>query len=141
MHIGFTGTRKGLSKVQRQILDRELLSIMHLCPKGWYFHHGDCIGADAQAHEIAHECSAKIILHPPLNNKARAFCEPYMNMLPAKHYLVRNCDIVNVSNKIIACPEGPEILRSGTWSTIRYAKKQNKRLTIITSDGNIVQHG
>ena len=38
-------------------------------------------------------------------------------------YLERNKNIVNAVDFIIAAPDGPEKVRSGTWSTVRYAKK------------------
>ena len=142
MHIGFTGTRHGMAKIQKQVLDRELLNIMHIfAEQTWYFHHGDCVGADAEAHEIAISCGASIMIHPPVKETLRAFCKPYTRMYEPKHYLVRNFDIVAACDKIYACPKGPESMRSGTWSTIRYAKKQNKPLVIITPDGNMVEHG
>ena len=35
------------------------------------FHHGDCVGADSEAHDIADECGYGIILHPPTNQSER----------------------------------------------------------------------
>lgn len=140
MHIGFTGTRHGMSKIQKQVLDREFLNIMYLNEKKpWYFHHGDCVGADAEAHEIASSCGALIVIHPPIRETLRAFCKPYQYMYEPKHYLVRNFDIVSASSKVYACPKGPEAARSGTWSTIRYARKLNKPLVIITPDGSMIE--
>ena len=69
--IGFTGTRRGMT--QRQI-ERVTELIAKHEPK--VVRHGDCIGADAQFHEI---CLASvwcdIIIHPPSNPSARAYCE------------------------------------------------------------------
>ena len=50
--------------------------------------------------------------------------------------LNRNKNIVDASNLIFAFPFDKEIIRSGTWSTIRYAKKINKPLIIIRKDGS-----
>jgi hypothetical protein len=36
---------------------------------------------------------------------------------------------------VIAAPSGSGFVRSGTWSTIRYADKQMKRATILFPDG------
>ena len=54
---------------------------------------------------------------------------------------------VDMSLTTPACPSGPQImseaeeqLRSGTWSTIRYAKRQNKPTTIIFPDGSVIEH-
>lgn len=50
-----------------------------------------------------------------------------------KPYLERNTDIVTNSDIIIGCPLDPtkEVIRSGTWSTIRKAKKMNKKIFIF----------
>jgi predicted Rossmann fold nucleotide-binding protein DprA/Smf involved in DNA uptake len=45
--------------------------------------------------------------------------------------LVRNRAIVNSSGLLIAAPAGEEILRSGTWSTVRYARSKDKRVRIL----------
>jgi hypothetical protein len=39
-----------------------------------------------------------------------------------KDFLERNRDIVDRVEILIAAPEGPEVQRSGTWSTVRYAR-------------------
>ena len=44
--------------------------------------------------------------------------------------------IVNVCDVLIAAPSGPEKLRSGTWSTVRYARKLHKNITIVLPDGS-----
>lgn len=39
-------------------------------------HHGDCMGADKQFHELAKELGATVIVvHPPEDDKKRAFCK------------------------------------------------------------------
>jgi hypothetical protein len=61
----------------------------------------------------------------------RSFCES-TNILKPKPFLDRNKDIVNSCDILIACPENDiEVLRSGTWSTIRYAKKINKPVLLF----------
>lgn len=84
-------------------------------------HHGDCVGFDAQAHDVCVELGIKTIAHPPSNPSLRAWKKADL-ILPPKPYLDRNRDIVNASNKIIAAPDGPERERSGAWSTVRFAK-------------------
>jgi hypothetical protein len=86
------------------------------------FHHGDCVGADAQAHLIANPYTT-VIIHPPLADRLRAGCDPsYGSILTPKPYLERNHDIVDACDLLIAAPVGPEIQRSGTWATVRYAR-------------------
>lgn len=75
--------------------------------------------------------SIQIHIFPPDNPKLRAFNKADL-LMPEKPYLVRNLDIINNSACLIACPKDKnnEELRSGTWSTIRQAKKR-KVLTYI----------
>jgi hypothetical protein len=133
MIIGFTGTQNGMTRKQGESF---LLLIRELGINE--FHHGDCIGADAQAHKIVSNLTdAQIMVHPPDKNIKRAFCKSN-NVAQPLPYLERNKIIVNESNILIATPnQYKEVLRSGTWSTIRYAKKSNKTCYIIFPDGNI----
>lgn len=131
MIIGFTGTQAGMSKSQKDNFETIMTEISIFHPD-FEFHHGDCIGADQEAHDIVSELTKNIIIHPPSNSSKRAFCKA-KTMLESKPYLERNKDIVNVCEALIACPKGSEILRSGTWSTIRYAKKINKIVYIINA--------
>ena len=125
IHIGFTGTQRGLTSYQYDRLD-ELLD------RGQFMiHHGDCIGADKEMHSIARNHGHLITLHPPSINTKRAFCD-YDVIMMEKVYLVRNHDIVDDTFSLIACPgEIRPKRRSGTWATIRYAMKLSKRVTII----------
>lgn len=98
-------------------------------------HHGDCIGADAEFHALIDRNFSLIVLHPPNNPIKRAFAGGDI-IWAEKPYLRRNKDIVRCSNVLIAAPfEYEEILRSGTWSTVRYARRQNIPRIIIFPDG------
>lgn len=131
MKIGFTGTMVGMSQQQKDYFRGIILS---LAPDE--FHHGDCIGADAEAHDIVVElrsldyCRPKVVGHPPKNPKSRAFkkCDV---LRPELDYLDRNKAIVDECDYLVAAPSGPEKLRSGTWSTVRYAKKKRKTYTVL----------
>ncbi len=85
-------------------------------------HHGDCTGWDEQCQVIAEFVGVKTVAHPPDNDDFRAFTKSAI-ILPSKPFLDRNKDIVNAVDFLIAAPDGPEKQRSGTWSTVRYAKK------------------
>jgi len=101
-------------------------------------HHGDCIHADAQFHAICQHYGIKIVVHPPVNTAYRAWCDgPHTTILEPKPYIPRNHDIVDVGHLLIAGPHQPEYLRSGTWSTVRYARKQKKQTIILEAHGNI----
>lgn len=135
MKIGFTGTSKGMNDLQK----RNFVEFIDRIPIT-EFHHGDCIGADVQAHNIIQErCDAKIIVHPPSNPKKRAYAKCPDFVCGSKGYIKRNHDIVDVCDYLIACPKGKEILRSGTWATIRYAKKLGKSFIIFHQKGGTNQ--
>lgn len=130
IHIGFTGTREGMSDNQKIELTKKLKEYISN-NRNVIFHHGDCIGADKEAFEIAKSLDCYTISHPPVNEKYRAFCKSNI-ILEAKDYLDRNKDIVNESIELIAAPlEDEEQLRSGTWSTIRYAKNKLTNVIIL----------
>lgn len=131
MIMGFTGSRDGLTIVQSGML-LELLA--HLQPDE--FHHGDCVGADEAAHYLALQREIFVVIHPPLIESSRAFCKgDNCLILPPQPYLVRNREIVDIAGYLIACPSGPEKKRSGTWSTIRYAREVGKEPMILMPRG------
>lgn len=128
MKVGFTGTQKGMSA--RQV--REFLVVLEdLKPKE--FHHGDCIGADSEAHELVRKYFPKVAIHihPPLNMNKRGWNMDAKRIYDSKEYLQRNKDIVNQTDVLVAAPAGPETLRSGTWSTVRYARRLGKPRRIL----------
>lgn len=126
MKIGFTGTQEGATIDQARIL-WSYLRFAHPSE----FHHGDCNGADEVAHYIAKSLGIRIVGHPPTNPKKRAFCDCDEWREP-KPYLERNHDIVNEALAMVGMPKGrDEELRSGTWATIRYARKLGTPIEII----------
>lgn len=143
MKIGFTGTRSGMTLHQRAAL----LNLL-----GWRaqliwerngaerceFHHGDCVGADAEAHDIAVELTYHPVIHPPSNPTKRAWKIATL-IHPELPYLKRNEQIVLDTDELIAAPgEFKERqFRSGTWSTIRFAQKIGRKVTIIFPDGSL----
>jgi len=132
VNLGFTGTQRGLKPKQRATLRYLFIELqLHI------LHHGDCIGADEAAHRVAIGGGVRVIVHPPTNPKLRAFCQGG-EILPEKPYLERNRDIVDAGGGgLIACPSTfTETLRSGTWTTVRYARKrQDRRIWLIFPDG------
>ena len=129
--VGFTGTQKGMTSAQIRTL-RELLRGVAL------LHHGDCIGADAHAHTEAVRQQIPVVIHPPTDPTKRAFCEGARIVKDPEPYLIRNHRIVDASDKVIAAPGSfREGWRSGTWATVRYARKVNKQVTIIWPDGTV----
>lgn len=132
MPTGFTGTQHGLTVAQHATLTQVL---SYARPTD--FHHGDCIGADAAAHVIAIRAGHQVIIHPPKDAKKRAFCKGHFECEP-RDYILRNHDIVNSTQTLIACPKSfHEERRSGTWATIRAALKIGKPVTLIVPSGLI----
>ena len=128
--VGFTGSRKGITDAQAGVL-RILLADVY------EFHHGDCVGADEAAHDIVREDgSCWIVAHPCRYHSLRAFtaCD---EVLPPKAPLQRNHDIVDAVGHMLACPNTEaEVWRSGTWATIRYARKTGTALTVVYPNGD-----
>ena len=136
LKLGFTGTQKGMNREQKRALVKHLLRWSKKYD-GLEIHHGDCVGADAEFHELCKEYwphSLQVILHPPLNESKRAFCESEGQIeLPAKDYIARNHDIVDAVDGMLAGPkEEREQLRSGTWATVRYSRKTETPLIMLT---------
>ncbi len=126
--VGFTGTQHGMSESQKEQLRDWLVGL-----GANELHHGDCIGADAEADAIARELGLNIVIHPPVTEKKRAWCAREGDViLPPLPYLERNHDIAYDTPILIACPRTrDEVLRSGTWATVRYAKKLKRNVIIL----------
>lgn len=132
-YIGFTGSRSGMSDAQRETVTRLLRDA---APK--IIRHGDAIGSDEQFHVLARMTEAKIVVHPCNLTDQRAYCQAD-EVKEAKAPLARNKDIVDNSTVVIATPDrADEQVRSGTWSTIRYARKEGKIVHVVTPDGSVL---
>ncbi len=131
MRIGFTGTREGMTSAQAG----KVAEWMHHCTAR-EFHHGDCIGADEGAHELARLRGWTIVVHPGNQPSMRAHAAGYRSICAPKSNLARNRDIVDETVHLLACPKGyTEEPRGGTWYTIRYARKLGRGISIIWPDG------
>ncbi len=132
MIIGFTGTREGMTEAQKLTFENLLIS---LTPTE--FHHGDCVGADSDAHDIATKYCPTIVIHPPVDSTHRANRQAQV-ILSEKTHFARNRDIVKGCNLLIATPLTAEHQeRGGTWYTIDYAEKISKSTIIINPDGSL----
>jgi hypothetical protein len=111
MNIGFTGTRQGMSP--RQIAELRT----YLCAwKTGTFHHGAAVGADTEAAAIAVELGYDVVAYPAVRG----------------HELERNHTIVAACDRLLAAPyQDVEIIRSGTWATVRYGRKAHKTVIIL----------
>ena len=118
MKLGFTGTRDGMT-------DHQKLDLSFIL-KTWGvegIHHGDCVGADAEAHDMAKSMSLYVVIHPPIDPKLRAWCVGADEMRDELPYIERNHAIVDETNFLFVAPRTEEeTIRSGTWATKRYAE-------------------
>lgn len=152
--VGFTATQRGLTKAQNDVLHDMMMEAFGRVREA---HHGDCIGGDQQIDAMLDLYNIDTVIHPPTINTKRAWCARHWAMrmkfgemlggkppnrnkvteLPPRPYLTRNHDIVRVSRVLIAAPgEMTEQLRSGTWATVRYARKLGRTIRLIMPDGS-----
>ena len=132
-HIGMTGSRDGFTTAQLNTLLIMFTGIR--IDHNTTFHHGDCVGADTDAHKVAVKRGCIIHIHPPLKDDLRAYNAGQIVEEP-KTYFARNRDIVDASEYMIAFPNTmTEKSKGGTWYTINYTRKTKTRLIIIWPDG------
>lgn len=141
--VGLTGTKTGPTDAQVRWFASVLGS-----GRVERLHHGACIGVDAQMHRLAldHFSNAThqpIVVHPPIDQgRVDPIClleSALVKVLPPNGFLLRNRDIVDATQLLIALPDGPERLRSGTWSTVRYARRLAKPVVICYPDGEVAR--
>lgn len=132
--LGFTGTQDGMTpcqiaRVSQFLADYEIKEV----------HHGDCVGADNQFNFLCRAFKIFIVIHPPSNATKRAFCGGYGQIRAPQEYLVRNHDIVRESECLLAAPKTEEeALRSGTWATVRFARKLHRPVVIVRPSGEVL---
>jgi hypothetical protein len=154
MILGFTGTLMGMTPEQKTVAE---LRIAGLRPN--VFIHGGAAGADTDVHRIVihrlppNDLPHTIEIYPedsPLRRRHRYWRFPEHRIAakasgrdlilhdPDKP-LARNLIIVQRCDHLLATPASrKEMMRgSGTWATIRYARKAGKPHTIIWPDGEV----
>lgn len=131
--VGFTGTQVGMTGEQAASVN----NLLGMWVPG-EFHHGGCVGSDVQAAELARVWGYKTVRHPgdtPSKQDAKFLDDDSRMVLPN---LARNHVIVDEVELMIAAPrQDQEVQRSGTWATIRYARKAARPLYIVFPDGMI----
>lgn len=135
MVLGFTGTRRNIPAPQQQAL-KSLLARFSL--ESNQLHHGCCTGADRLCHILGRR-SYKYTLWPS-NPEQWSWALEHQEtnrdlVMKVRPPLVRNELIVEACGVLIALPSGLEVTRSGTWATIRDARRLNKTRYIIYPDG------
>lgn len=149
MILGFTATREGMT-------DAQLAWLYSIFEDGLKYptqvainavHHGACVGGDAQVHAAALEAGTAIHVWPPVNPKYLAHqCltpHPLVTVHPAMPYLDRDRQIVGSTAELVAFPkhgiQPDRALWGGTWYTVDFAERVNKRVTIVYPTGTVEQ--
>jgi hypothetical protein len=133
--VGFTGTHHGMDEVQKRELEEKL---KQLFDDGFNeFHFGLCIGADEQAAVIAKMLGFRVVAHPglasnPTNLMYRSDWIGSDEVRDPKPFIGRDHDIVDETEEMVATPVSEdEEVRSGTWTTVRYARTQDRKVTVL----------
>lgn len=136
--VGFSGTRYGLTGGQGYVLD-SILYVLFDSRGSVELHEGDCIGADEYAATSATSIGYRVVCHPPTNSLLRAHA-PHNELLPPLPFLRRNRKIVEDTDILLATPSDDlEVMRSGTWATIRHARKLERPRIVIGPYGNTIE--
>ena len=137
--IGFTGTRQGMTIGQK----RALAEVLPLSTE--WFRQGCCVGADEDATRIVDALTPRPRIFGAPSNLVKLTskfaldaCDDttgeFSDPLERNRIIVDGCDL------LIACPAGPEERRSGTWYTVRYARRQGKPVVILWADGGVMRY-
>ena len=139
--IGFTGTSTALTLPQLERLTSLLEALKHRINEPVTGLHGDCVGADACFDAICEQLCIPRTCYPCTISGMRAGTSA-RQLLEPQAPLVRNRMIAAECSILIACPkESDEVVRSGTWSTVRYARRAKKPIVIVRPDGGFVVEG
>lgn len=133
--VGFTGTNRGMCPSQKTELEALLKKLKE---EGFdEFHHGLCIGADEQAAILAKSLGYRVVARPglakdPTNLLYRSDWTGSDETLEAKPFIERDREIVDAVEHMLATPlSREEVIRSGTWTTVRYARKVGRQIDLI----------
>lgn len=129
MILGFTATQRGLTAEQR---GQVRLIIATTRPSAVV--HGGCVGGDDEIDQVAEELGVDRVVFPSTIVSKRISTEVLRSrnrsrvmIMAPRPPLERNPLIVDASHRMVACPgETQEKTRSGTWATIRYARRRKK---------------
>jgi hypothetical protein len=139
-----TGSRFERPAAQVAAVARHLaeLALYQLTPTT-ELHHGGATGADRQAHELVRDlwgAAVRVVIHPA-SGVAERWCDwsDADVLLAPRKALERNAAIVASldATPLVVLPAAPERddPRSGTWATVRLARKAHKAVLIVWPDG------
>jgi hypothetical protein len=131
--------RVGMTHEQLTRVELILLGIAKVHGAPMYAHHGDCVGADAEFHDIAYKLGYHVVIHPPIDSEHRAWCgsqcpEGHDWRQPMTHF-ARNRAIVDECDILIAAPYEDQSQPRGGY-TVRYAARDGKDRVIVRPGGS-----
>lgn len=136
--LGVTGSQLGASTAQLHTFKSWVL-------ENWdkieAVHNGCCVGWDTQVAYILHGNGLEelVVWHPPSNSDKQGIFQrdwPMGEWRKPKPYLDRNWDIAKECDVVIGAPRtDEEQIRSGTWATLRYARKLGKEVKVLRRMG------
>lgn len=107
--------------------------------------HGDCVGVDVWSAGVAEflgwETEAYPWDRPGWHNPKRGYHRSSVIHRPNPDPMDRNWTLARVAiDGLYALPETKhEVMRSGTWSTVRRARKLGRKITLVLPDGEVVE--
>ena len=119
MRIGVSGSR-ALTVVEQRKARRILSGLLSVYGIGDELHHGNAVGVDKIAAELAKKYGMKVVPHVPKEKRWEGM----------SGYKARNMDIVNSSDKIFAL-HSPNSSTGGTIWTFNYAVELKKDIEWI----------
>lgn len=145
LDIAVTATRRGLTSPQRECAKLNLA--FHL-DQSIVFRHGMCSGGDTELHHIARDLGItaanghRIEGHPghSRNGASPFFTSTDVDLMHEPlEYLARDDIMVDLCHVLWGFPGTVKPVQrgSGTWYTIRYARKIRKPLLIVYPNGSM----
>lgn len=133
--LGFSGTKKGMTPEQVRYVLKQLR-------RAGVVHHGDCVGADAQCDSLCASFNIERCAWPGLDSygksPSRAMCNAQTIMDPMPYHGRNRLIALHGVDGLVAAPEGEEerFPHSGTWHTVRWARRYERKLFIVLPDGS-----
>lgn len=131
--IGFTGTQYGMTDRQKSNFE-EIFSWFEKTygDRGLEFHQGQCVGADFDALSIVKSRGGVwTVSHPPIDKRMIHTLE-CDETRPDCTFIGRNHNIVDGVDILLAAPRSrKEEQRSGTWATVRYARRVSRPIEMV----------
>jgi len=139
VQLGFTGTKVGMTPAQAVGVAAFLGQFARFVG-----HHGLCIGADIQFDGLARAALGfeHMVMYPASGVGPKAGSVPASPgdvMRAPQPPLLRNAVIASTVDVLLATPKEEHMqLRSGTWTTVRYALSHNKPVFVVIPSGQVI---